>query len=195
MVFCERVMRPTIFVLMISVSGCAMTVRPPESPNDPVTVVLVDYGRHSSLILPRPGGGSVEYAFGEWNWYALEKDSWFHAFPAMFWPTQGTLGRQRFDYPPDSRENTRLSWSEHYYRIEVDRSRASALVDRLNKRFDSHLETKLYNPLYRLEFVFDDDNYCVSYTCNHAIAAWLEELGCKISGGRLFADFTVVDQE
>ena len=50
-----------------TVSGCAMTFRPPVYPENPVTVVVLDHGRHSSLVLPRGDGGSVEYAYGEWE--------------------------------------------------------------------------------------------------------------------------------
>ena len=191
MVFFYCVIRLSPLLLATALTGCTMTVHLPEPPKDPVTVVLVDYGRHSSLVIPRPGGGCVEYGFGEWNWYALEKDRWYHSFAAMLWPTQGTLGRHYFGHKPESPKASWLSWSEANFQIPVERSRAQALLDRLNARFDQHADSRLYNPLYQLDFVHDDNSYCITYSCNHAIASWLEELGCRVTGYRLFADFTI----
>ena len=189
MVFLGLVIRRTFSIILIAFTGCAMTVRPPEAPDDAVHVVLVDYGRHSSLILPRRGGGSVEYAYGEWNWYALMKDRWHHAFATMLWPTQGTLGRRYFEDVPESPKVSDRPYSEEHFLIAVERARARALLDRLNDRFDRHIESRLYNRLYRLEFVHDDESYCGFDNCNHAVAGWLEDLGCEVKGCRFFSDF------
>jgi hypothetical protein len=53
--------------------GCTTTIVPPRAPADPVSVYVTDYGRHSSILLPDPRGHLTEYAFGDWNWFALRQ--------------------------------------------------------------------------------------------------------------------------
>jgi len=45
--------------------------------------------------------------------------------------------------------------------------------------------------VHRLTFVKDDDPYICWHNCNHAVAEWLEELGCAVSGWACFSDFCV----
>src|SRR5688572_12511152 len=81
-------------IAMLLALGCATTVRPPADPKDPVVVVLIDYGHHSGVILPEPEGAWVEYAFGEWDYFALNKTDLFTGMIALGCPNQGTLGRR-----------------------------------------------------------------------------------------------------
>ena len=191
---CLNQMRFFSAFLALLLAGCTMTIRPPASPVDPVTVLVVDHGRHSSLVLPRADGGSVEYAYGEWEWFARARDPWYRVFPAMFWPSQGTLGRRFFDASPEQPMLASLIPSEARFLIAVERGKAAALLKRLNDRYDARSESELYNPLYGLAFVKDDRDYCCLNNCNHVLGRWLVEIGCEVSGSSCSAGFRVLDQ-
>ena len=170
-----------------------MTFRPPVYPENPVTVLVVDHGRHSSLVLPRGDGGSVEYAYGEWEWFARARDPWYRVFPAMFGPSQGTLGRRFSDVAPEQLILASLIPSEARFLIVVEREKAAALVKRLEGRYGERSESQLHNPLYGLTFVKDDRDYCCLNNCNHVLGQWLVELGCEVSGSSCSANFRVLE--
>ena len=90
----KRANLSAVLLLLVLGSGCATKVVPPSNPVNPVMVYITDYGRHSSLVLPATNGGYVEWAFGDWNWFALGKTSWNYALLAVIWSPQSTLGRR-----------------------------------------------------------------------------------------------------
>lgn len=171
--------------LAASTAGCVTTIRPPSNPADPVDVALIDYGHHASLALPS-GDRAVEYAYGEWEWFALNNDAWYRVFPALFWPTQGALGRRSLPFPPRGP-------AEEILLFRVGRAEADALLARLNARFASRPETPVPNPLVGLTFVPDDVDYCATSNCNSVLAAWLRELGCEVSRPSCFASFRLAE--
>lgn len=61
--------RAPLLLVLLLLAGCAGRLTPPEAPVSPVTVYLLDHGRHASLVLPRREGGMVRYSYGEWRWY------------------------------------------------------------------------------------------------------------------------------
>lgn len=87
---------------MVLAAGCSTTVIPPESTIEPVTVFLLDHGRTPSLILPSADSNMTRYVYGDWNWYALRNTGPIDGLRALFWPSQGTLGRRDFPGPPDA---------------------------------------------------------------------------------------------
>jgi hypothetical protein len=174
-------------LLLLALAGCVTTIVPPAAPADPVTVALADYGYHSSLILPGPEGGSVEYAYGQWGFFALNEDAWYHAIAAVLWPAQGTLGRRRFDVEPAAAvERVRC---EGRLRFQVGRAEAEALARKLDERYRRHLGSEVFNPVTELTHVPDDESYCGCNNCNHVLAGWLEGLGCEVRGGACFSVF------
>src|SRR4051812_31909619 len=86
-----------LMLLSLFQTGCATTVIPPARPYDPVTVYLTDYGRHSSVIIPSPQGGYDEWAFGDWEFFALGHTQTWIAIRAMLHSPQATLGRRHID--------------------------------------------------------------------------------------------------
>ena len=172
---------PLVFALGCA-TGCVTTIRPPERPADPVRVALIDYGYPASLALPGPDGTSVEYAYGEWEWFALNNDAWYRVFPALCWPTQGALGRRALAFPPEVA-------AEEILIFTVGRAEAAALLDRLNRRYAARTEAPVYNPVVGLTFVPDDASYCCFANCNTTLADWLRELGCEVSRPTCAASF------
>lgn len=170
-------------VLGVVVSGCALRVEPPAVVERPVTVHLVEHGMHGGLLLPLGDGRMVHYDYGEWAFYALDRAHWTRIFPALFWPTRGTLARRVLpgvDQRPEAlRAETRAQrlWT---FRVEADR--AADLVGRLEARFLAARSTLHYDDVLDTEFVHDPDDYHLYRTCNHVVADWLDDLGCRSQG-------------
>lgn len=173
----------------VATAGCVTTIRPPADPQDPVEVGLIDYGYHAGLVLPTADGGSVEYAYGEWEWFARNNDAWYRVFPALCWPTSGALGRRPL---PAVERLAKAVAAEEILVFQVGRREAAALLDRLGHRYASRSEAPHPNPAVGLTFVPDDASYCCFANCNTALAGWLRELGCEVSGPACSANFRIV---
>ena len=172
--------------------GCRTTVVPPPMPADPVAVFIVDYGRHSSLLLRDAGEPPVvEYVYGDWAWFALDRTSWYDVFPTVLWPTQGAIGMRRLhDVPTVESLEATLS-CEQILEITVSEQASRDLALALRAEYVAHIDSQHYQPLYDLTFVHSDDDYWLLNNCNHHVAAWLRELGCTVKGGALTADWLV----
>jgi hypothetical protein len=163
-------------------TGCVMHITPPAAPPDPVSVFVADYGYHSSVILPREAGDLVEFAYGEWRWFALNESGWWRALPVTLGSHAGTLGMRTLAGPAELDAVRRHLAAEALYELRVARTDVDALRTRLQYRFDQQRERMIYNPQHRLHFVPDEARYGPSRNCNTETAAWLRALGCKVSG-------------
>lgn len=170
--------------------GCTTLVVPPTQPVDPVSVMIVDYGRHSSLIFPSEEGGLVEFAYGEWKWFALMQNQWHRLPAALFWPTQGTLGRRELANHAAPELAHRIG-AQHLFAIMVERTRMAAVRDSLEQQHASQIGQKVYNQTHQLTFVPDEHDYSAFHNCNHGTCEWLESLGCKVGWTALIANFQV----
>jgi hypothetical protein len=169
-------------IIALYSAGCCNTVVPPSSPADPVTIYLLDHGRHPSLILPAGPGRFVRYAYGDWQWYALSRTSSDVGFAALFWPTQGALGRKELSTPSPIPDCLARNPVENLYEIQVSRTAADRLRARLDALYNSQKPTEHYNPYADLFFVYDPEPYTAFHNCNHVMVAWLKELGCSVYG-------------
>lgn len=193
-----RALLAGVLIAFVSVvlAACATIVTPPDpaSLREPVSVFLVDYHRHSSLMLPRPeesGGGLREYAFGEWAWFAENRTGGNRAAGVMLLPNHGALGRADHPMPASAAELRRLHGFEAVYEIHVERALALSLLERLDDRFESRLDTMISNPTVGLDLVKDDDRYSLANHCNHATVRWLRELGVRAGPATAIARFHV----
>jgi hypothetical protein len=178
-----------LLALAWALVGCTSTVHRPRGPlAAPVVVLLAQDGRHLGLLLPR-GGRYVEYGFGEYAWYAELRDAWYRAFPAMLWPTAGTIGRREVEAADAAGVRRRLWWMQ-LDEIPVEGERAAALLARLDARFAAG-GPAVHNPTYGIDFAADPDGYWCLFNCNDAVAGWLEELGCRVSWVPLRLDLEV----
>lgn len=177
--------------------ACATVVKPPARPADPTLVFLIDQGRTSSLALPTPDGGMMRYVYGNWEWYALMHTGVWSGLKALLWPSQAALGRER--YPgPNTAENAERQfgeWSQAVYPIAVSGARARALAARLDERFNKNIATLHVNAEYHLDFVKDPAPYHLLHDSNDEIAAWLEWMGCQVSGPAIYAKWRVEPAE
>jgi hypothetical protein len=185
----------TLLTLIVALGGgCATTtIIPPPKPADPVSVYITDYGRHSSILLPDPRGHLSEFAYGDWNWFALRQTGSGSGIRALFFSKYSTNGRRQLhvDYRDDVNAIVRAIKAEHAANIQVPRDRALALLERLDHFYEQHLDTVTYSPFSQLWFVRYSGHYGAFHNCNHVTAGWLRELGCDVRGSAMFSKFTV----
>lgn len=172
-------------------STCPVQVRSPASLKEPVEIALVDYGDHSSLILPAPDGRFTEFAFGDWAYYAKNDQGIYSTLAALLWPTQGALGRRDLRTPVTGGALSRMIRCQAMHILKVERKRALALWKKLRDRHSRRRGQALENPTYGLKFVPDDDAYVCAYNCNDAVVRWLREAGCEVEGSAGISVFEV----
>ncbi len=197
-----------LLLSLILATGCTNTITIPQNLNQPQSVYILDYGRHSSLLIPTTQPTQhppqfIEYAYGEWNWYAHQKDGFFNTFPTLFWPTTGTLGRNTWTLTdPIQTQNTddqiSTAAAQHFqaetvFTIPVEASEVTYLLDNLNSRFTQDPEqTPIYNEDFKLYFIPEKKvKYTLFHNCNHEVVDWLRALGCTVQGNGTFADFKI----
>jgi len=179
-----------VALIVFLCAGCSATIIPPPVPDDAVTIALTDYGRHASVVFPdRDGTGSVEYTFGDWDWFAAGHNGPTDAVQAMLWSKGSTLGRRHVDLKPDSPELIHELLADRIILLHVPRDRAAGLRDALGKRFELHANQALYNQVMELHFIPDAENYGLFHNCNHVTARWLSEMGCGIRGNPVTSKF------
>lgn len=162
---------------------------PPTAPTAPVTVYVIDYGYHSRLVLPDEEGKLLQYAYGDWRYYALNRQNLGDGIAALLYPTQGTLGRRQFNNLTEfqrvkSDRNTLLAF-------EVAEAKAARLLKLLDRRFRQNLPMRIKNPRNRLTFVPDDQDYIVFHNSNHELVRWLKNLDCRVKGFVALPNFQV----
>ncbi len=177
-------------------AGCATRVIPPLAPADPAPVFIADYGLHSSLVFPlalRGEGstGAVEYAYGEWEWYALGNEAWWRAPGVVLVPNPGALGRREIGAAANAETLALALGAEGIAEATVDRERAVALLRDLDARWEARAETRVRNSRVGLEFVRDERDYWMFHHCNTQTAEWLEALGCRVSGAAWGSTFVI----
>ncbi len=173
--------------LCIALTGCSTIVRPPADVADPVEVVLLDHGRHTSLALPAEDAGMIRYAYGDWQWYALNQTGAIEAMGALLVPSSAALGRQWLGEdatPANVATSFRVPATEAHWRITVERHKVAHLRNELEQIFTDHQASMVYNPAYGLTFVPHPDSYSYLHGSNHVVADWLQRLGCTITGSR-----------
>lgn len=185
-------------------TGCSTTIVPPDNLQEPKSVYLIDYGRHSGLVLPHPGEPRlfenvdpppyVEFAFGEWQWFALSREGPIDAIRALLVPSQGTLGVRAVEGSP--REHHQPGW--HYVEaipITVERQAALDLSERLARTWHEQHEKMVFNEVNGLSFVPVEKRYSLFSNCNPVLAGWLMELECEIRGAALLSDWRLATQD
>jgi hypothetical protein len=171
-------------------TGCAMRIAPPANPRDPVTVYIADYGYHASLLLPDEPGVFQEWAYGWWEWFALNRNRWHDALTLLLFPGRGALGQRTLPTADDG--TPLLPPVERRLALRVEREKAAALLARLRAEYAAEVATEVYNDQLDLHLVHSRDPYWMGYNCNGAIAAWLERLGCRVGLARQVAVFEIV---
>jgi hypothetical protein len=177
---------------MLASVGCSATISAPANPPHPTTVLITDYGRHSSLLLPDPDGRMVEYAFGDWDWFARGHTNPIVAIHALIHSPQATLGRRWVSVSADSPNAADEIGAVRIEQIAVDGDRVAALRQTLDLEYARHADSVYFNPEGRLFFVRCDEPYNLFQNCNGETAGWLRMLGARVDGPAILSHFRVV---
>lgn len=179
----------------VLLAGCANTIHPPEPAAETRRMYLLDIGRHTRLAFGLPDGEFVEYGYGEWRWYAKMEDSWWRAPPALFWPTQGTLGRRQWRGPRAEARLLAEYAGLNVLALPAAEGKVAALVARLDRAFRRESARMIYNRVYELHFVPFDRSYSLLNNSNHAVKEWLEQAGYEVRGSGMFARWQLAEEE
>ncbi len=174
---------PLLLVLLF-LAGCAGRLTPPEAPGSPVTVYLLDHGRHASLVLPRREGGMVRYSYGEWRWYVEAERHPLAGVAALLWPTESALGRGVHEKVV-SRELLPQLAPEGLvavYPLWAEQSRVVALKRRLDGYFEAAEAPPVYSEEFDLFFVPYLRAYWWPHQSNLVVARWLRSLDVEVRG-------------
>ncbi|MDH6076741.1 DUF2459 domain-containing protein [Chrysosporum ovalisporum FSS-45] len=161
---------------------------PPANPEEPVTVYVLDLGLHSRLVLP-DNQGLIQYAYGDWRYFAFNQQDSATGIAALLIPTQGTLGRRKYENFAQLQQamNTDVT----ILNFAVATAKVTQLKKSLDKRFNQNIETKIFNPVNQMNFVQDELNYTLYHNSNHELVVWLKNLDCRVNGFVLVANFQV----
>jgi len=189
------VLLPVTLLLLgaLLLGGCQRTITPPANPSDPVRVLVIDYGRHASLALPRADAGLVEWSWGDWNWFALERTGAVEGLQALFASRGSTLARRELGPVPDVASLASRVGAEEILAIHVERDRATALLRQLEARWLRRRGEAVRHAGGRV-FVPDEPRYSLFNNSVDELSRWLEALGADVSGRSVTADFRMKER-
>ncbi len=168
-----------------------MRVVPPPRPAEPVRVYLSDYGRHSSLIFPKDEKHLVEYTYGDWEFYALDKYRWYIGFTKLLFGGDAAMGKRVLPRANSLYELTEVTGARRVMCIEVEKQKLAGLSHELEDAYNSHINTLTYNKTQDTHFVRADERYWLMHTCNVLTGQWLEKLGCRVYGCTVMSNFAI----
>lgn len=178
--------------LLFGVCGCAASVYPQSNPVTPTAVYVADYGIHSSLILPNGDGRYVEYAFGDWNFAALNHCWPNDALGALLISFQSTLGRRFITLSPGEIEPHPVHPPPHQMQVVyASREEVMRVVREMDARYNRDTSVVMHNPDNDMDYVKDSEHYWVANNCNHLTARCLREMGCDVRGFVMLSKFAV----
>ncbi len=184
--------RLLIVCIVSALTGCA-DIYPPDQVQQPTMIGVVNYGRHTSLLLPDAQSNVTEWCYGDWS-FCAEGNRGIHVeLGAVLLPTEAALGRRQFGAPIDSPGVRYLLEGYTITKITVERTRVEALSSELTARFNNRADEARYAPDFDMYFVPAGEAYGLWSTCNNAMAKWLRALGCEVIGCTQTGDFVIHD--
>jgi hypothetical protein len=185
--------RAFFLTIALTTIGCSARIIPPAHVADPVPVFVADYGRHSSILLPDKNGKLLEFAWGDYEWFAVNHNSAGDACAALFWSHGSTMGIRWLETAPQRPDLLTVVGCEHLLAFSASKQRAAALRDQLTERVIRHADTMVFNPWTDFAMVHDDEHYAMWHNCNHLTAEWLRQLDCRVKGFALLSHFSLED--
>lgn len=147
------------------------------------TVYLLQYSTwgHHSLAFYRDGH-LIEFTYGDWALFALDKRDWFTAISHMLLPTMGTLGRKAVPWTPGQSIPPLFVDCIKAVPFDADQSQVQFLFDELSQAFNNQSDKKVFHKVDAVWFVPYPVYYGLWNNCNHQLAKWLVQLGGRVSG-------------
>ncbi|WP_018876103.1 hypothetical protein [Thioalkalivibrio sp. ALE31] len=173
--------------------GCAaVTLQPPDDPEGPVTVALLDHGRHSSLILPagRPGAW-LRYSYGDWVFYVERRTGPLQGISGLLVPTRAALGRQVLtghELGPSSLGQLRVPLAD-FYLLTVPGARVEVLRDELEGIWQAGYDERKTSPEWDMAFVEHPEAYTLRNNSNRMVARWLTALDVEVSRAPILSNW------
>lgn len=180
-----------LVVVLVDWVSSPTTIIPPAAPVSPVTVYIVEGKVHARLVLPTSSGSLMQYAYGDWRYYALNERSLGDGIRALLIPTPGALGRRKYESKADLQNAVAASENGTLFNFKVSQAEVTQLLQSLDDRFNQNSDTQVYNPLTHMSLVRQDDDYTLWHNSNHELVNWLQDLSCEVEGFVLLADFQV----
>ncbi len=175
-------------------TGCAWSVKPPPQPQNPSTVYITDYGRHSRLALQVDETHMLEYSFGDWRYYVERERTLWRGVVALTLPTQAGFGRRALPFVDDVEEFNSLAGASRSARLEVEQANVENLLEKLEARYQENIATEVSSDEEGFTFVQDDLSYHLFRNSNHQTANWLRSLDCGVRGIPILSNFQLEDQ-
>lgn len=155
----------------------------PNCPDESETLYLLQYSTwgHHSLAYYRKSH-LIEYTYGDWELFALNKRNTYTSIKNMLLPTMGALGRKSVPWEPGQPICPLFVDCVDVVPFPAPADLAQSLFEELETAYLREQSEELLNEDEGVHFVPYYEPYSVAYNCNHALAKWLEQLGGKISG-------------
>lgn len=183
---CQKLLKDIAVLLSFLIfASCANNIRYKAAQDE---AYLIDYGYHSSLVIRDSQGSLWEFAYGDWQWFAQNNTNWWRLPKTLFWPTQATIGRKKYENNASFEQHLKRFKTQKYI-FEVDSQKSTKLIKSINESFiDAKPSDIFFQVHYNLEFLrLKQERYHAFHNCNHVISQWLEKLGLEVSGMRLFS--------
>ena len=184
-----------LLMLLASPLACAATIVPPRSRRNPIAVFVLAHGWTSTLVVPAPDSALIRYAYGDWHYYALGRNTIPNGIRALVWPSQGALGRAVLSISPDVNAVRKAVPADASHEVLVDRDVAAQLIQELDAAYAQQQATEVTNLPYRMRFVHHEARYTYFRNSNHVVAEWLRRLGCAVHGPTFGSRWRVQGQE
>ena len=162
-------------------TGFKLPTLPTNGPCEMVYLFQYSTWGHHSLGFYR-NGQLIEFTYGDWALFALDKRDLKTAVINMAFPTLGALGRKAIPWSPDEPAISRFTDCIDLVPFPADAHLVETLYSRLNSEFDGAIADQVYHEADELYFVPYHIPYSLLNNCNHELAKWLVELGGKVSG-------------
>ncbi len=150
------------------------------------TVYLLQYSTwgHHSLAFYRDQQ-LIEFTYGDWALFALDKRDLLTAITHMLWPTQGALGRKSVSWEPNTPLQPHFTDCIDIVPFAAEKIKVNALYQVLCNAFTEQAAKQVFHPQDAVYFVPFHIPYALWNNCNHVLAHWLRALDGRVTG-RLF---------
>lgn len=192
MYFVYRLLAVCANLLFIALTGCAWTIHPPVTVDEPVSIFVTDYGRHTRVALPGGDRQLVEYGFGDWEYYGLEETDTLTGLRAITGFGDAAISRRQLPHTANAAEFLAIGGGSRSEELQVNADRAAALYQRLETEW--RVVEKSAIPRRREGLLISKDSsqqYHLFRNSNHITATRLKELGCDVRGIPILSNFRV----
>lgn len=162
-------------------TGFKLPILPTNAPSEMVYLFQYSTWGHHSLGFYR-NGQLIEFTYGDWALFALNKRDFATAFIHMAFPTLGALGRKSVSWSPSEAAIPKFTDCINLVPFPAEAALVDNLYSRLNSEFESSIADQVYHDDDDLYFVPYHIPYSLLNNCNHELAKWLVELQGEVSG-------------